>query len=113
MSIAAPQLHAREKETLALEITTILPTLAPEDVSLQTEHAAPLVSFVTSTKLVLTTLIKPNVPLLMTAGLLENSVALKMEPANTCSPTETLAPLTTACSVPQECAMLTPPCAKV
>jgi hypothetical protein len=71
-----------------------------------------MVSFVTSTKLVLKTHIKPNAPLQLTAGLPENSVALK-EPANTCSPTETLATLTTACSVPQEFAMLTPPCAKV
>jgi hypothetical protein len=55
---------------------------------------------------------KPNVPLVLTAGLPENSVALK-ELANTCSPTETLAPLTIACSVPQEIAMQILPCAKV
>jgi len=107
-----PQLHALVKETLALEITTLSQTLAPEDVSLQTEHAAPLVSFVTSTKLVWKTHMKLSVPLVLTAGLPENSVALK-ELANTCSPTETLAPLTTACSVPQEIAMQILPCAKV
>jgi hypothetical protein len=67
MSIVAPLLHVLEKETLALETITLARILVPEDVFQLTELAVLLDSFVTSTKLVSKTHMKPHVPKILTA----------------------------------------------